>query len=67
MQTRRQIEEDWAAVSDLLMRQDQPELAAHVRQFVRRMARARTEREHLAGQLAVRSQDHKIRSEERTR
>ena len=46
--TRREVEEGWRAVSEILDSEGQPELAGDVRLFVRDMPSPTTEREHLA-------------------
>jgi hypothetical protein len=43
--TRREVERGWRAVGEILMKSGQPELAAHVRQFVDAMTPARTDQE----------------------
>lgn len=44
-QTRREVERGWRAVSEILSRQGQPELAADAQRFVQQMMPARTEKE----------------------
>jgi hypothetical protein len=48
--TRRTVEHGWRAVSDILISQGHPELAADVRRFVEQMQPARTEMEWLVQQ-----------------
>jgi hypothetical protein len=47
-QTRKDVERGWRAVSDILIGQVRPDLAAQVRRFVDQMTPPRTEREMLA-------------------
>ncbi len=54
METRREVERGWRAATDLLITQNEPELAAHVRRFVAQMAPATTEKERLTAELEVR-------------
>jgi Relaxase/Mobilisation nuclease domain len=51
VQTRRGIEQGWRAFAELMERQGQHNLAAHVRQFVERMAPPRTDRQLMAERL----------------
>jgi hypothetical protein len=51
LRTRRNVEDGWLRVSDLLYRQGETELASQVRQFLRRMPPPITEREWLANSL----------------
>jgi hypothetical protein len=46
--TRVEVQEAWQSVSDMLVRQKLPELAAHVRQFVKQMPPPLTEKEQLS-------------------
>lgn len=52
MRTREQVERGWRAVSDILLGDGQPKLAADVRRFIGRMTPPRTEKELLAHQLS---------------
>lgn len=54
VQTRRDVERAWAAVSEVLARQGQPELAGHARRFVQSMGQPQTEREQIAAELLKR-------------
>lgn len=54
MGTRDQVRRGWWAVSEILMRDEQPELAAQARQFAQQMPPPTTEREWLAGKLTGR-------------
>ena len=51
IQTRRQIEQGWRAIGDLLMSEGQPELADDVRRFLAQMQPAVSEKEVLASAL----------------
>jgi hypothetical protein len=57
LQTRRAVERGWQAVSDVLVREGQPELAAQVGRFVNQMSPARTEKEQLAAALLERTRE----------
>jgi hypothetical protein len=57
VETRSEIERGWGRVSDILVGQGQPELAAQVRQFVDHMPAALTEKEWLAERLRARSRE----------
>jgi hypothetical protein len=61
MKTRRQVQGGWIAMSDILLSQGQPELAAQVRRFVDQMPRPRTEKEQLADGLHERSRQEESR------
>lgn len=50
-ETHEEVQRRWLAVGDILIRQRQPELAAHVRRFSDEMPLPRTEKEHIAAQL----------------
>lgn len=54
--TRSDVEQGWQAISDVLVSEGQPELAARVRQFVDQMSPVRTEKEQLAATLRIRIQ-----------
>jgi hypothetical protein len=54
LQTRREVERGWRAVSDLLAGQGQWELASQVRRFVEGMPLAQTEKERLVADLRTR-------------
>jgi len=53
--TRREVEQGWRAVSEILVAQGHPELAAEVRQFAWDLPTPLTEREHIAALLAKRT------------
>lgn len=55
VRTRNQIRRAWQVVSDILVRQSQPDLAAQVRQFADRMSPPMTEKESIAAQLLERA------------
>jgi hypothetical protein len=50
--TRKEVRRAWLAVGDILMREQQPELAAHVSQFTDQMAPSLTEKEWMAARMA---------------
>ena len=49
--TRGEVRRAWLAVGDILIRERQPDLAAHVRRFVEPMPPPQTEKEHIASRL----------------
>src|SRR6267154_1251217 len=51
LETRKEVERGWRAVSEILVAEGQPELAAQVRAFAARMPPPRTDREAIAEQL----------------
>src|SRR5205807_6979841 len=51
LETRKQVERGWWAVSEILIAEGQPELAAQVRTFAAKMSPPRTDREAIAEQL----------------
>lgn len=59
--TRNEVLRAWLAVGDILIRQQQSELAAQVRRFSEAMPPPQTEKEWLAGQLAARTRDPRVR------
>jgi hypothetical protein len=59
--TRNEVRRAWLAVGDILIRERQPELAAHIRQFSEEMAPPRTEKEWLASSLVARAREPKAR------
>jgi predicted transcriptional regulator len=58
--TRREVERGWWAVSDILVAEGRPELAAEVRQFSAQMPPPRTDRESIAE--AIRRYNRKVRA-----
>jgi hypothetical protein len=48
VQTRKEVERGWRAVSEILIREGQPELASQVARFVSQMSPPRTENEQIA-------------------
>jgi Relaxase/Mobilisation nuclease domain len=48
VQTRKEVERGWRAVSEILAREGQPEIASQVERFVYQMSPARTENEQIA-------------------
>ena len=59
--TRNEVRRAWLAVSDILIRERQPELAEHVRRFSGEMSLPLTEKEWLATRLAVRTRHPRVR------
>lgn len=55
VETRNEVQRAWLAIGNILIREQQPELAAHVRGFVDRMAPVLTEKEWLASRIAARA------------
>jgi len=67
VQTREAVQRGWEAVSEILMAQGRPELAAEVRRFAAQMRPPRTDREQIAAALRMHLREARARSEERTR
>lgn len=63
VETRKDVERGWLAVSEILERQGQPELAAHARRFVQEMQPARTEKEQIAADLRKRARMPSLKEE----
>jgi hypothetical protein len=61
LETRREVERGWWAVSDILVAEGRPELAEQVGRFVVRMRPARTEREEIAEGLRQRAREVRVR------
>jgi hypothetical protein len=59
--TRNEVRRAWLAVGDILIRERQPELAAHIRQFSEEMAPPKTEKEWLASRLVARARENNAR------
>lgn len=59
--TRKEIQRSWSAVSEILLSQGQPELAAQVKRFVDQMSPPMTEREWIAAKLVERTRDPRTR------
>jgi relaxase-like protein len=59
--TRNEVRRAWLAVGDILIRQRQPELAAHVRRFSDEMSPPQTEKERLAAGLVARTRESRAR------
>jgi hypothetical protein len=58
---RNEVRHAWLAVSDILIRERQPELAAHARHFAEEMPLARTEKELIAAEIVQRTRDSPVR------
>jgi hypothetical protein len=59
--TRNEVRRAWLTVGDILNRERQPELAAHVRRFADQMAPPLTEKEWVATRMAERMRDPRTR------
>jgi hypothetical protein len=59
--TRKEVERGWRAVSDILVREGQPELAAQVRRFVDQMPPPVTEKEQVAAATLQRTREVRAR------
>lgn len=59
--TRREVQRGWRAVSDILLAEGQPELAAQVNRFADQMPTPLTDKEHLAAKLIERTRDPRAR------
>ena len=67
VQTREAVQRGWEAVSELLMAEGRPELAAEVTRFAAQMPPPRTDREQIADALRKHFREVRARTEERTR
>ena len=61
LETRDNVRRAWWAVSQILTRDKQPELATQIRRFVEQMPAPMTEREWWAARLAERTRDPRVR------
>jgi type IV secretory pathway VirD2 relaxase len=61
VETRNEVRRAWLAVGDILIRQRQPELAAHVRRFSDEMLPPKTEKEWIASKMAASTRDTRAR------
>jgi hypothetical protein len=61
VETRREVARGWQAISEILTREGQTELAAHVRQFVDTMPPPLTEKERIAAGLTARARDARLK------
>jgi hypothetical protein len=59
--TRNEVRRAWLAIGDILIRERQPELAAHIRRFSEEMASPQTEKEWIAANLAAHTRDSRAR------
>jgi len=59
--TRNEVRRAWLAVGDILIRERQPELAAHVRRYADQMAPPLTEKEWMATRLVESARDARAR------
>jgi hypothetical protein len=67
VETRRQVENGWRIVADVLSKDGHHDLANDVRRFVERMPPAKTAREQIAHELQQRVRDARVRDLQRTR
>jgi hypothetical protein len=67
IRTREAVERGWEAVSELLIAEGRPELAAEVARFAAQMPPPRTDREQIANALRKHLHEARARTEERTR
>ena len=67
IETREAVQRGWDAVSELLMAEGRPELAAEVTRFAAQMPPPRTDREQIADALRKHLRETRARTEERTR
>ena len=67
VETRRQVENGWRSVANLLSKDGHHDLANDVRRFVERMPPAKTEREQIAHELQQRVRDARVRDLQPTR
>lgn len=63
LETRREVERGWLAVSDILVAEGQPELAAQVRRFSAQMPAPRTDRELIAEALRRQPREARARDD----
>jgi sirohydrochlorin ferrochelatase len=63
LETRREVERGWWAVSDILVAEGRPKLAAQVRRFSAQMSPPRTDREAIAEALQRRTREGRTRGE----
>jgi hypothetical protein len=61
VQTRKELERGWRAVSEILVREQRPELASQVELFVTQMPAPATEKEQLAAALLERTRAPQVR------
>jgi Relaxase/Mobilisation nuclease domain len=67
LQTRDEVRRGWLAVSDELIREGHPEIAAQVRRHVEQMPRPLTEKEYIATKLLEHARKPRVRQIEMTR
>jgi len=67
LQTRKNLERGWQAVSEILARERQPELAAQAERFVNQMPPPSTEKEQIAARLLEQVREHRVRQQPVTR
>ena len=67
VQTREAVRRGWEAVSELLMAEGRPELAAEVTRFAAQMPPPRTDQEQIADALRKHLREARARTQERTR
>jgi Relaxase/Mobilisation nuclease domain len=67
LETREAVQRGWEAVSERLLSEGRPDLAAEVTRFAAQMPPARTDREQIADALRKQLREARARTEERTR
>jgi hypothetical protein len=61
IETRKEVERGWMAMSEILVEQGQPELAEQARRFAEGMPAARTEKEWIEEGLRGRTKEPRVR------
>jgi hypothetical protein len=67
VRTRKEVENGWRILSEVLVSQGQQELSNEVRQFLREMPPPRTEKEYVAAELLERVREQRVRERVRER
>jgi hypothetical protein len=67
VRTRNEVRRAWLTVGDILIRQRQPELAAHVRRFSEKMPPPQTKKEWIAHELLNRTHEPRVQDRHSTR
>lgn len=67
VRTRSEVQRAWLAVSDTLIRERRPELAAQIRTFADRMSLPLTEKEYIAANLLEHARDPRLREHQVSR
>jgi hypothetical protein len=61
--THNEVQRAWLAVGDILVRERQPELAAHVRRFSDEMVPLQTEKELIAAKIVQHARNSPVRDQ----